>query len=187
MNNLIFVLLLEGILLGLGLLILIVYTISQKHPNAFKLPKLKLPQRPAFGFKLNQDVAAKPNPNFWERLSQDAALIWKPIEPEFFTSPDGNTLYLSTKLTQNWKPEQVVLFMLSHKQEFLDQLKAKDPAAFEAINSLVGKLTTSKIAIAFKKMNVLPSFSKTMVVWKLPLLDLPEVKLAEDVIVKELK
>jgi hypothetical protein len=90
-------------------------------------------------------------------------------------------------ITHDWKPEQIVLFMLSHKQEFLDQIKASDPAVFEAVNTLITKLTTAKVSIAFQKLNILPTFSKDMLVWKLPLVDTSTAKIAEDIIVKELE
>ncbi|MGH7204117.1 MAG: hypothetical protein ACREHC_06760 [Candidatus Levyibacteriota bacterium] len=183
-NTLFYVFGFEGGLLLLAILLLVIYEVSTRHPQVFQVPKITLPKM-SFGFKLEQDVA-KVNPGFWDKLRQDAALIWKPAHPEFYISPDGNTLYLSLKYTDSWSPYQVVLYMLSQKQEFIDQLKTKDPTAFEAINDLVTKLTKANIVIAFKKMNILPSFQKNLLVWKLPLVDIPEVKLAEDVIVKEL-
>lgn len=174
--NLTLLLEIEGGILLLAILFFVIYEVSVRHPNAFKFPKLSLPSLPT-----------PKQGSFLDKLKQDAILIWKPTEPEFFVSPDGNTLYLSLKYTDNWLPYQVVLYMLSQKKEFLDQVKAKDPTVFDAINALVNKLEKSQVVVSFQKMNYLPTFQKNLLVWKLPLTTIPQPdKPFVDILVKEL-
>lgn len=170
-------LLIESAAFLFALLIYIINDISETHPTGFKALEAKV-------------QAVNPN-SFWNKLKADFAHIYKATQPELYISPDGNTLYLSTKVSADWKPEQVILYMLGQKSEFIEQLKAKDPIVFDAFNSLLGKLVLAKIQVQYAKMNYLPTFKKDVIVWKLPLLDLPvtqgEINAVQDIVVKELQ
>ena len=166
----------EGGLLILAGLVWLIYEINIHHPEPFQPktfnPKLSIPQ-----------VSAT---SWLGKLKEDFEFIYKEREPEVYRSPDGNTLYLSMKTTAHWQPEQVVLFLLSHKDEFITQLKANDPEIFDAFNSLVKNVDIAKVAITFQNMHLLPTFTKDVAVWKVPLIDVPGGEVAKDIIVKEL-
>lgn len=171
-------------LVFLALLLLVIYLISVRHPQGFAIvrPVDVLNRIKGIGITLVS------NNSFTSKLRADLALIYKKVEPEVLTSVDGNTLYLSTKLSSDWTKEQIVLFMLATKKEFLQQIEAKDPAVFEAITVLTDKVSLAKIQVQFSHMNFLPTFSKDMLVWKLPLIDQPVVRQAiHDIVVKELQ
>lgn len=185
MNTLLLILAIEGGIVAFALLLLLINVLSENRPQGYNLPRLA-PVITSLRQRLTALVLGI-KVSVWQKLQQDFILVYKRIEPELFTSADGNTLYLSTKLTANWTTEQVLLYMLAHRKEFIDQVKAKDVLALEAFNALLDKLSVAKIEVKFANMNYLPTFSKDVVVWKLPLIDQPVLRQAiHDIIVKEL-
>lgn len=154
-----------------------------RHPQPYNLPKINLAQPKVATTQTTQPT----KPTFWSKLKEDLSLAYKTVHPQFYQSLDGNTLYVSFNDVKQWSPYQITLWLLAHKTEFVDQIKAKDPTAFEAVNELVDKLTPTTIKVAFNKTNIIPSFKKELDVWKLPLVETPkQTSLPKDIVVEEL-